>query len=169
MSHARNKVEWCLKKAGRELNESGKHRGLVTTTPDLEKAKEHIAKAEHYLKATMYLKEGNFSDIAASTAFYSAYHCLLAIASRCGYESGNQECTFALMFYLIEKGTISFPKGLLDKISFLGRQEGAKDKTITQLREQFQYGTTLSLEENLYDELLSNTKEIIAAAKLILK
>lgn len=38
MSHAKNKVEWCLKKAEKELKESRKHRGLVKTKPDLAKA-----------------------------------------------------------------------------------------------------------------------------------
>lgn len=57
MSHAKNKVEWCLKKAGMELEKSGKHRGLVKTRPDAEKAKDYVSKAEHYLKATEYLKK----------------------------------------------------------------------------------------------------------------
>ncbi|MBI2045535.1 hypothetical protein HYT23_05755, partial [Candidatus Pacearchaeota archaeon] len=102
MSHAKNKVDWCLKKAERELEKSEKHKGLVKTKPNLEKAREYIKKAEHYLRATDYLKRGNFSDISASTVFYSMYHCLLAIAVKFGYESGNQECTFALIHNLIE-------------------------------------------------------------------
>jgi len=62
MSHAKNKVEWCLRKAERELKESDKHRGLVIIESDLEVAKSYINKAEHYLRATVYLKKGNFSD-----------------------------------------------------------------------------------------------------------
>lgn len=108
MSHAKNKVEWCLKKAERELKESGKHRGLVNAEPDLKKAKDYINKAEHYLKATEYLKKGDFSDISTSTVFYSMYHCLLAIAVKFGYESRNQECTFALIYSLIEDKKIDF-------------------------------------------------------------
>lgn len=50
MSHSKNKVEWCLKKAERELKEEGKHRGLAKATPDIAKAREHIAKAENNLK-----------------------------------------------------------------------------------------------------------------------
>ena len=61
MSHAKNKVDWCLKKAEKELEESDTHMGLVKVEPDKEEAKNHIEKAEHYLKATSYLKEGNFT------------------------------------------------------------------------------------------------------------
>src|SRR3989344_3585671 len=116
MSHVKNKVDWCLKKAEKELNEEGNHRGLIEIQPDLEKAREHIKKAEHYLKATDYLKKGNFSDVSTSTVFYSMYHCLLAIAVKFGYESRNQECTFALINSLIEDRKIEFEKEILDKI-----------------------------------------------------
>lgn len=37
MSHAKNKVEWCLNKARRELQEGKKHRGLVKVEADFEK------------------------------------------------------------------------------------------------------------------------------------
>jgi len=79
MSHAKNKVEWCLKKAERELGEGRAHRGLVNIAPDLHRAREHVQKAEHNLKAMLYFKDGGFSDWCSSAAFYSIYHCLLAI------------------------------------------------------------------------------------------
>ena len=69
MSHAKNKVEWCLRKAENELKESKKHRGLVIIKPDVKKAKEFISKAEHYLKAAEYLKKGHYSDISATTLY----------------------------------------------------------------------------------------------------
>jgi len=50
MSHAKNKLDWCLKKAEKELKEHGKHRGLVIIKPDKKQALEHIKKAEHNLK-----------------------------------------------------------------------------------------------------------------------
>ncbi len=169
MSHAKNKVEWCLKKAERELKESGKHRGLVKIKPDLRKAEEYIDKAEHYLKATEYLKEGNFSDISASTVFYSMYHCLLAIASKFGYESGNQECTFALIYSLIEDGQIDFEKELLNRIASLEVKEVTSEKTSTEIREKYQYGTELSIRDDLYMEILELAKEVISKTKFILK
>ena len=49
MTHTKNKVGWCLKKAEEELKTEGKHRGLIKTEPDKKRALEHIAKAEHDL------------------------------------------------------------------------------------------------------------------------
>ena len=168
MSHIKNKIEWCLKKAEKEVRETGKHRGLAIIKPDLEKAREYVKKAEHYLKATEYLKKGNFSDISASTVFYSMYHCLLAIITKYGYESRNQECTFALIQSLAEDGKITFDKKLLDKISSL-EIKGDDEKTSTEIREQYQYGVELSIKDKLYEELLQTAKEVLAKTKLILK
>lgn len=165
MSHSKNKVEWCLKKAEKELKNSDVHRGLVKVASDKEKAKEHISKAEHYLSATVYLKKGNFSDISASTVFYAMYHCLLAIAAKYGYESRNQECTFALINGLIEDG-LDFDKKLLDKISPL---DESKEQTTVKVREQYQYGTSLALKDDIYDEQLELAKKIVFKAKEIIE
>jgi hypothetical protein len=56
--HAKNKVEWCLKKAEKELEKEQKHRGLVKTAPDIDKVRNHIEKAEHNVKAALYLQKG---------------------------------------------------------------------------------------------------------------
>lgn len=166
MSHAKNKVEWCLKKAEKELKTGDVHRGLIKINPDIERAKEHIKKADHYLSATLYLKNGNFSDISASTIFYAMYHCLLAIAVKFGYESRNQECTFALINSLIEDKKINFDKELLHKVSSLDKGE---EQTTVELREQYQYGTRITLKEGLYNELLGLAKEIITRTKEIIE
>ncbi len=168
MSYAKNKRDWCLKKAERELKESETHRGLIKIKPDSKKAGEHISKAEHYLKATDYLKKGNFSDISASTVFYSMYHCLLAIAAKFGYESRNQECTFALINSLIEDNKIDLEKDLLDKVSSLDIEK-SKEQTTVEVREQYQYGTNLSLKDDLYKELFELAKKIISKTKEIIE
>ena len=168
MSHAKNKVDWCLKKAEKELKRGGKHRGLVKTKSNLEVARKYISKAEHYLKATAYLKRGNFSDISASTVFYSIYHCLLTIAAKFGYESRNQECTFALIQNLIEEGKIDFKKELLDRTASLNLEKN-KEQTSVEIREQYQYGTTLSIKDSLYNELFELAQEIISKTKLIIE
>ncbi|MBI4439413.1 hypothetical protein HY638_00405 [Candidatus Woesearchaeota archaeon] len=164
MSHAKNKVEWCLKKAERELEGSDTHRGLVKTEPDKKKAAEHVSKADHYLSATIYLKKGNFSDVSASTVFYAMYQCLLAIAAKFGYESRNQECTFALINSLIGDGKIDFDKNLLGKISSFETEP--KEQTTVEVREQYQYGTSLTLEDDIYNEQLELAKKVIAKTKL---
>ena len=168
MNRIKNKIDWCLKKAEREMIESGKHRGLVKIKSDLEKAREHINKAEHYLKATDYLKRGDFSDISTSTIFYSIYHCLLAIATKFGYESRNQECTFALIQSLIEDKKIDFKRELLDKVASLDIEK-SREQTTVEIREQYQYGTSLSIKEDLYKELFELAKEIISETKLIIE
>ncbi|MAG07932.1 hypothetical protein CMO89_00500 [Candidatus Woesearchaeota archaeon] len=168
MSHAKNKVEWCLRKAEKELKDSDTHRGLVKVNPSKEKAREYINKADHYLKATIYLKEGSFSDISASTVFYAMYHCLLAIAAKFGYEARNQECTFALINSLIEDGKIDIEKEMIDKISPLDAEE-SKEQTTIEVREQYQYGTSLSLKDNLYEEQLELAKKIISKTKEIIE
>ena len=101
MSHAKNKLSWCLKKAEKELKEQGKHRGLVIVKPDKKQALEHIKKAEHNLNGGIDFAKTGYSDWSVSAFFYSIYQCFLAIAAKFGYESGNQECTFALMESLI--------------------------------------------------------------------
>ena len=168
MSHAKNKVDWCLKKAERELKKLGKHRGIVWIKPDLEKEREHVNKSEHYFKATDYLKKGNFSDISTSTVFYSMYHCLLAIAAKFGYESGNQECTFALVHSLIEDDKLDFKKELLSKIASLD-MEKSREKTSIGIREQYQYGTSLSIKDDIYKQLFGLAKEVISKTKIIIE
>lgn len=42
MSHARNKVEWCFRKAEKEIDKSGRHRGLLKTRQDKDKTKEIV-------------------------------------------------------------------------------------------------------------------------------
>lgn len=162
----KEKIDWCLKKAEKELTELGRHRGLVKIKPDIAKAREHITKAEHYLEATLFLKE-KFSDISASTIFYSVYHSLLAILSKFGYESGNQECTFALIYYLIEENKIDLDKYLIDKMSLLSNKDN--EESIIEIREKYQYGTDLSMKEELYNEAIEIAKIILGKVKKILE
>lgn len=163
MSHMKEKVEWCLRKAEKE---GLKHRGLVKRTPDPAKAREHIRKAEHYLAATQYLKQGDFSDISASTLFYAMYHCLLAILVKHGYESRNQECTFALIYSLIEDNAIDCKREMIDKIGALNTPE---QQTIVDIREQYQYGIDIKLKDQLYKAMLALAQEVLIKTKEILE
>jgi len=164
MSHVKNKVEWCLRKALKEKNEKGKHRGLSKISPDINNARKHIEKSEHYIRATLFLKEG-FSDISASTVFYSIYHSLLAILSKFGYESGNQECTFALIYVLIQDKKIDLEKEIIDKISSLDLGNGS----IIDLREKYQYGVELSMKEEIFNENLEIAKKLLGRIKEIVE
>ena len=168
MTHTKNKVEWCLKKAEKEFKEGKKHRGLRIIQPNKERARDHIKKSEHYLKATILLNKENFSDISASTIFYSIYHCFLAIAIKFGYESRNQECTFALIHSLIYDNKINLEKNLVEKVASLDTDKKIEDTT-TNIRERYQYETKLSLKEDLYDELLELAKNILNKTKGIIE
>lgn len=168
MSHSKNKIDWCLRKAEKEIDKGEKHRGLVKVKPDKLLANAHITKAEHYLSATSYLKKGNYSDISASTAFYAMYHCLLAITAKFGYESRNQECTFALIESLIEDEKISFDKGILDKIAAFNEKQDLETTSI-EIREQYQYGTSLAIEDDIYKKILSLAQQVISKTKLIIE
>lgn len=169
MSHPENKVEWCLKKGEKEFKEEGKHKGLVRTKLDTGKARQHIAKAEHNLRLMVSLKNTEFSDWCGSAAFYAMYHSLLAILAKFGYESGNQECTFALISSMAKDGIITFDASLLNNIAETDPERRTERETIAEIREQYQYGTTLSMEDKSYEELLDTTKRILGESKRILE
>ena len=165
MNHVKNKVEWCLRKAEKELKESDKHRGLVKIDPDIKQAEEYIKKAQRYILATEYNKKGGYSDVSATTIFFSLYHSLLAIIAKFGYESRNQECTFAVVYSLIEDGKIDFDKETLNGIASMEPKE--EKETSVEVRERFQYGTEFEMEEKLYNNLVKLAKEVLSKAREI--
>jgi len=168
MSHAENKVNWCLRKAESELKEGKKHRGLLKKDIILEEAKKHIEKAEHNLSAISYFDEGNFSDWSMSAVFYCIYHCFLAIIEKFGYESRNQECTLALIKYLKEQGKITLDEKFIQALEVYNEQE-RQESNVIEKREKYTYGTTTSTENKeeikkaieLCKECLDKTKEIV--------
>lgn len=162
MGHLENKLEWCIKKG----KESKKHSGLKEINPDIEKSNKHIEKANHNFKAMIYLIKGNFPDWAVSASFYSMYHCLLAILAKHGYESRNQECTFAAVEHLIKNKKVDLDIQLLRKIASF--EENLEVEDILTLREEFQYGTEAVVEETKMKELQNNTREFIEIVKAAL-
>jgi len=165
MSHNTNKVEWCLKKGEKE---GTKHRGLVKIKRNEKIIKAHIKKAEHNLNAIIDFKKSGYSDWSASAAFYSIYHCFLAIINKFGYESRNQECTFALIYTLIEDGKIDLDKELIEEIHSLDVEE-KQEMSATELREIEQYGVSLSIENKTYERILELAKKILDKTKEILE
>lgn len=166
MSHAKNKMQWCLNKAKKELQEGKKHRGLVKINPDPEKAKEHLAKAEHNLKATIYLHNGGYTDWCSSSLFYVMYHCFLAILTKFGYETRNQECTFAVIANFIEEGKIAISLEDLEKVSILNVSDTQESpNTAVSIREDYQYSTKVSLQNKEYQDLFQLAKMILDKTK----
>ena len=167
MSHAENKVEWCLKKAEKELELGKKHRGLLKKEIDKEEAIKHIRKAEHNLSAAEYFNKGGFSDWSMSAVFYCIYQCFLAIASKFGYESRNQECTISLIKWLKEKGEIDIDDGFIDALENQNEEE-RHETSIIEKREFYTYGTTIEagkeeIQKNikLCKDCLDQTRDII--------
>lgn len=168
MSQASNKVSWCLNKAKRELGESDLHRGLVKVEENIELAEKHIIKAEHNLKAALYLDEGGFSDWSASAFFYTIYHCFLAILIKFGYESRNQECTIAAIEMLKEEEKIDIDDKFMDALK-ITKAEELHESSIIKAREDFQYGIDLEFKEreefnrmrDMCKEIIDKTKDII--------
>lgn len=169
MPHIKNKINWCLKKAEKELQKSDKHRGLIRIKPNLEIARTHLKKAEHNLKAITDFKSIGYSDWSASAAFYSVYHCFLAIITKFGYESRNQECTFAIIFDLLEDKKIELDKGLVEEITLMDVDEKHEEPTIIDLREESQYGIKLSIKEDKFKLLLQIAKKILDQTKELIE
>ena len=164
MTHARNKVRWCLKKAEKE---GRKHRGLRRIAPDSSVAENHLRKAEHNLEVMDHLVRAGFHDWAIPASFYAHYHCLLALLRAHGYESRNQECTFAAIEHLVEQGTLALEKEDLHRIA-AGTRDELEEADIVDLRERFQYGTETVYEKRRMEELQEQTKGFIEKAKTLL-
>lgn len=167
MSHIDNKVNWCLKKGEKEQRETGRHRGLIRVQPDMTLAMQHIKKAEHNLKAIIDFDNAGYSDWSASAAFYCIYHSLLGVLSKYGYKSQNQECTFALIYKLIDDGVIVLDKNLLEEVFHLDPKGVHESTTIISIRESEQYGTVRSMEKDRIIHFINVSKRILDTAKEI--
>lgn len=167
MSQVSKKLDWCLNKAKRELEETGLHRGLVESEPNTTMAVKHIVKSEHNLDAALYFEKGGYSDWSMSAFFYCLYHCFLAILRKYGYESRNQECTLAAIETLKEEGKINIDNKFIDMLKITKVKE--TDYSVIKMREDFQYGVELNFQRkdefneltNICRELIEITKEII--------
>lgn len=168
MSQAENKVNWCLAKAEKELEERQKHRGLVKQPSNNELASQHIAKAEHNFKALQFFKRNGFEDWSVSAGFYCVYHCFLALLAKHGYESRNQECTIAAIEYLIEQKKIPLDLRFVRALKQYEKVDARHETTAIELREVFQYGTGIEVESAELQWLTQLCKEAMDAVKEIL-
>lgn len=167
MSQAFKRVQWCINKAKKELEESGIHRGLVKRELDAVLAERHISKAEHNLRAALYFDQGEYSDWSASAFFYCLYHCFLAILWKHGYESRNQECTLAAIDMLREEGKINIESRFVDALKITKTAE--VDHSVIKLREDFQYGVEVKFHgkkefeslRTMCKEMIDKTREIV--------
>lgn len=163
MGNTESKFRWCLEKGkigGR------KHHGLRKIKTDQEEANNHIQKALHNLEAVDYNIKGGFGDWAVSASFYAMYHSLLAILYKLGYDSRNQECTINAIEYFIKTGRTKLnPK----YIAMIRRTDELMGSDAKALREEFQYGTEIEVEDEILKNTQSNAKEFVEAARIILE
>jgi len=166
MSQAKNHLRWCINKAKAEIQKGEKQRGIVESSPDIKMAKSYIKKAEHNLEVFLYNKEGNYFDWVINIGFYVFYHCFLAVLSKFGYESRNQECTFSAIEFLIEEKKIE--SKFKEYIDFMKSGFDKEEDSLLPLREFYQYTPSIEVEqlkverlENMCKSVLRDTKTII--------
>ncbi len=154
-----NKIKNCLKEG--EIG-GERHKGLRKISPNIEKAKGHLAKAIKNFNAITDFHNMQYSDWSASAAFYTLYQGLLSILSLNGFESRNQSCTFAIIEELIleekiKELTIKDLKEIFDRS--ITEQLEHSDK-ILDIREEMQYSTKTNLAEQEFQHLKQKTKDI---------
>jgi len=170
MSQASKQVEWCLRKAEKEISECKRlgirerHRGILKGEQNLEEAKNHIAKAESNLKSAIDFDKIGHSDWSINAFFYSFYHCFLSIGYKFGYESCNQSCTVSLMQYLKENGKINMDSKYIEMFKY---ESEAQEDSIIEMREDYTYGTKTEASREKIEELTKLCKELIEITKKI--
>lgn len=169
MPKAKNMVKWCLNKAKAEMEKGGTHRGLVKIKPDKKLASDYIKKAEHNLEAFLHNKEGGFYDWTINIGFYVMYHCCLAIITKFGYESRNQECTLALIESLIEDKKIDEDFKKYAEAIKSSAEAKKEEEQIQKMREKYQYTSVIDIDVQKVEELLGICQDMLKDAKGIVQ
>ncbi len=167
MSQASKQVEWCLGKAKRELDECKrldkrpKHRGLVKSEPNMREAENHLKKAEENLKFATSLDADKYGYKIVGGVFYCIYQCFLAIATKFGYESGNQTCTISLIEYLKEENKIDLDEKFIEMMKYKDDQKGERYLSIIDMREDYTYSAKISVEKEIIMSLIISCQELM--------
>jgi len=124
-----------------------------------------LAKAEHNLRVLLYNKKGGFYDWTINIGFYVMYHCCLAIITKFGYESKNQECTLAVIESLIQEGKLDneFRK-YLEAIKSADESK-KEEEQILKMREKYRYTPVTEIDARKVDELLGLCQDMIKDTK----
>ncbi|MFZ5800598.1 MAG: hypothetical protein ACOY3D_04365 [Candidatus Omnitrophota bacterium] len=94
------------------------------------------------------------------------YHSLLAILFKLGFDSRNQECTINAIDYFIRTGKIKLAPKYIVMIRRTDELMGSDAKA---LREEFQYGTEIEVENEILENMQNNAKEFVETARVILE
>lgn len=157
------KIEEKIKRCVEEGKRGERHKGLRKINPNKQLALEHLNKAIHNFAAMNNFYKNGFSDWSASAAFYSLYHCLLAILAKNGYESRNQKCTFVMIENLINKKEIKEIAGedLKEIFDDTIRENLEHSTKILDIRENIQYSTETSIRDDTFNKLRGRTKILL--------
>lgn len=91
----------------------------------------------------------------------------MAIITKFGYESRNQECTIALIEHLKKQKKIDVSDDLIEALKSAEKEEKEQRRAI-KLREDFQYGTETKIEDKTLFELKELCKKAIEETKTII-
>ena len=152
----KNKLNKCFKEGE---NGGERHKGLKKIELNESLVDEHLKKAGHNLNAITEFKNIGYSDWSASASFYALYHCLLALLTKFGYQSRNQNCTFAFVEDLINRKKI--PLNLEELKEIFDRditEDLSHSEKILDIRETMQYSFKTSLNDKEFNKLLERTK-----------
>jgi len=134
----------CFTNALKDERKGKKHKGLLITRPDEEKAKEYTLKAKKNLELCQLYKEQGFDYKIPEEWFYTLYYCGLAILSEFGVESRSQRCTAAFLRYVKDKGLIDYDDEFINRITVHREKE---EKSDVDYRESARYGASIKSEE----------------------
>src|SRR3989344_7983652 len=95
------------------------------------------------------------------------YQCFLSIASKFGYESGNQTCTINLIEYLKEQNKIDLDSKFIEMMKYKDEQNEQEYLSIIDMREDYTYSSKISVEKEKTDELIKTCQEIMEKTKEI--
>jgi uncharacterized protein (UPF0332 family) len=151
----KNRLKSCFK----EGEKGERHKGLRKIQISQETINGHVNKAIHNFNAMDTFYRAGYSDWSASASFYSLYHLLLALLSKKGLESRNQNCTFAVIEDMTDKGEISLTKEELKEIFDKDVTEDLQQSNkILDIRENMQYSVKTALKEQEFLSLKERTK-----------
>ena len=94
------------------------------------------------------------------------YHSLLAILFKLGYDSRNQECTITAVEHFIKTGKIELDSKY---IAIIRRTDELMGSDAKSLREEFQYGTKIEVEDEILANIRNNANEFVEASRVVLE
>ena len=157
----------CFESAARDERNGKKHKGLLLSKPNIDAAKEYIAKANQNLEyCEIYLQKGSDYKIPEEW-YYSLYYCALAILAKFGVDSRSQRCTAFFLKYVKDKSLIEYEDEFINRIMVYKEKEKKSD---VDNREEARYSSWIKSEEvrRKYDTMMALCRKAIAEAKEII-